>query len=149
MNRKIDEVLDFAVTREEEAVRFYLDLAVVAKKPAMKEVFRAFAKEEEGHKARLEAMKKQGKLASSAGKVADLKMADYLVADEVTPNLDYQQALVIAMKKEKASFKLYTDLAAAVSDESVRPAFLALALEEARHKLRFEIEYDEHVMREN
>ena len=43
----------------------------------------------------------------------------------------------------------YSDLAAATEDDSVRTTLLALAQEEAKHKLRFEIEYDEHVLTEN
>jgi rubrerythrin len=33
--------------------------------------------------------------------------------------------------------------------EALRNLFLALAAEEARHKLRFEIEYDDHVLKED
>jgi rubrerythrin len=47
------------------------------------------------------------------------------------------------MKKEKAAFKLYNDLAGAVENVKVRTLFLALAQEEAKHKLHFEIEYDD------
>jgi rubrerythrin len=53
------------------------------------------------------------------------------------------------MKKEKAAFKLYTDLATSVSDENLRSVFKMLAQEEAKHKLRFEIEYDENILSEN
>ena len=79
----------------------------------------------------------------------DLKLADYLVDVEPTPDLDYQQALVLAMKKEKAAFRLYTDIAAAIPDAGLRELFQALAQEEAKHKLRFELEYDDYVLREN
>jgi rubrerythrin len=44
---------------------------------------------------------------------------------------------------------MYTDLAATVDDESLRETFLALAQEEAKHKLRFEVEYDDVIMQEN
>lgn len=53
------------------------------------------------------------------------------------------------MKKEKAAFRLYNDLASTVKDRALRETFLALAQEEARHKLRFEIAYDEEILREN
>jgi rubrerythrin len=56
--------------------------------------------------------------------------------------MGYQEALIVAMKKEKAAFKLYTDLAASTADERIKATFSALAQEEAKHKLRFEIEYD-------
>lgn len=79
----------------------------------------------------------------------DLKLSDYLVDVEPEKGMDYQKALVLAMKKEKKAFKMYTDLAASADDEGLEQTFLALAQEEAKHKLRFEIEYDNFVMTEN
>ncbi len=93
---------------------------------------------------------KKGKIpAPMAKKVIDLKIGDYLTDVDLEPNLDYQKALIVAMKKEKASFKLYTDLAAVADDENLRSTFLILAQEEAKHKLRFEVEYDDYILSEN
>jgi rubrerythrin len=72
----------------------------------------------------------------------DLDIADYLPDVKPSPDLDYLQALTLAMKGEKAAFRLYSDLAAKATDEAVRSILLSLAQEEANHKLRFEIEYD-------
>ena len=69
--------------------------------------------------------------------------------EQADQDLDYQQALIVAMKKEKAAFKLYSDLAASTDDENLRTILLGLAQEEAKHKLRFEIEYDEQFLSEN
>jgi rubrerythrin len=142
----IEDIFKFAITEEEEANKFYMDLADKVDKPHMKKVFQDFALEELSHKAKLEAIQ-EGKLTLFPDeKVMDLKIADYLV--DVVPNeeLDYQQALILAMKKEKAAFKLYNDLAKSVESEELRSSFLALAQEEAKHKLRFEIEYDENIL---
>jgi rubrerythrin len=143
-----DALLDFAIAREEEAVAFYTDLAQKAQ-GAAKEAFGDFAREEMGHKEKLLAVKASGHFAPIEGKITDLKIADYVVAEEPEGVLDYRQALVIAMKKEKAAFKLYMKLAEAAEDGSLKRLLLALAQEEAKHKLRFEIEYDEHVLSEN
>jgi len=146
-----DELLEFAIAKEEEANQFYTDLAARIEKSPMREVFEHFAKEELKHKARLEAIK-QGKLFLSAEqKVQNLKIADYLVEIKPEPDetLDYQKALMIAMQREKASFKLYTDLAAITDNADLQKTLLALAQDEAKHKLRFEIEYDEHILTEN
>ena len=56
--------------------------------------------------------------------------------------MNYQDALIVAMKSEKAAFKLYSDLAKAVDDAAVKDLFLGLAQEEAKHKIHFEIEYN-------
>ena len=79
----------------------------------------------------------------------DLKIGDYLVDVEPTADMDYQQVLIVAMKKEKAAFRLYSDMAAATNDESLKELLLFLAQEEAKHKLHFEIEYDDVVLKEN
>jgi rubrerythrin len=145
----VDEILDFAIGQEEEAARFYTDLAQRIAKPGMRKVFEGFAREELGHKAKLVAVKDGRLLVPAAEKVMDLKIADYLTEVEASPGMRYQDILVLAMKREKAAFKMYSDLAATTEDQGLRDTFLALAQEEAKHKLRFEIEYDEQVLAED
>jgi rubrerythrin len=53
------------------------------------------------------------------------------------------------MKKENAAFKMYTELASQTPDPKIKETFLALAQEEAKHKLRFEMEYDEEILKED
>ena len=141
-------VLDCAIEKEIEANRFYADLSKKMKNPAMSKVFEAFAKEELGHKAKLQAIK-QGKKITPAKDITDLKIADYTVDVEPSEDMSYQDALILAMKKEKAAFRLYLDLADQVENEDQKALFLSLAQEEARHKLRFEIEYDDFMLNQN
>ena len=145
----VDAVLDFAIQNEQDASDFYTELASKMEKPYMKQAFESFAAEERGHKAKLESVKGKKKETLSKTKVLDLKIGDYLVEQKPSASMDYQSALILAMKQEKAAFRLYTDLAASTDDDNVRDLFLGLAQEEAKHKLRFEIEYDEHILTEN
>ena len=145
----VDEALNFAISEEEKAAKLYAELAAKMEKPWMKKVFEDFAKEELGHKKRLLAIKEGGQMEPAEKKVMDLRIADYLADAELKPDMDYQEALVFAMKAEKAAFKLYSDLAASTDDEELRRTFLVLAQEEARHKLRFEVEYDDVILGEN
>jgi len=145
----VDEILDFAIGKEEEAAQLYTRLGRQTEKSWMRQVFEEFAGEERGHKAKLEAVKEGKRLLPAAGKVMDLKIADYVMDVEASPGLDYQDALIVAMKEEKAAFRLYSDLAAATDDGALRATLLALAQEEAKHKLRFEIEYDDHILSGN
>ncbi len=144
-----DEILDFAVQNEEAAAAFYTDLAEKAKSDSMKGLFQDFAREEQGHKAKLLGIKGSGQMAPAAPTIVDLKIGDYLVEADPNATLDYQQALILAMKQEKAAFKLYTDMAAATTDADLQAVLLSLAQEEAKHKLRFEIEYDDNILTEN
>ncbi len=145
----INEVLDFAMKSEQEAVDFYQSLASRMQNQEMKDVFLQFAREEVGHKARLQKIKDEGLFDMDVEKVRDLKIADYVVRSESTENMEYRDALVLAMKREKAAFKLYSTLAERTDHQELKKAFQALAVEESKHKLRFELEYDDYVMREN
>ncbi|MFC1693196.1 ferritin family protein [Candidatus Latescibacterota bacterium] len=139
----VEEVLDFAICEEEGAVKFYTRLAEQVNNVAMRYVFEDFAREEKGHKKKLLAVKAGKSLEQAGQAVQDLKIADYLVDIKPSPDMTYIDALIVAMKKEKTAFKLYNDLAAATKDENIKKVFLELAQEEAKHKLRFEIEYDD------
>jgi len=46
------------------------------------------------------------------------------------------------MGREKAAFRLYTNLASVAKKRELRDTLLGLAREEAQHKLTLEIEYD-------
>jgi rubrerythrin len=144
-----NDALDFAIQGEQESHDFYMGLAAKVTQPGIKKVFEGFAREEAGHKARLEKVKEGNLLVSAEKKVLDLKVSDYLVDVTPSPDMDYQEALIVAMKKEKAAYKLYLALSEAVDDENVSNTFLGLANEEAKHKLRFEIIYDDQVLTEN
>ena len=144
-----DRIIDFAVEKEEEAYRFYLDLSTRTDQQRMHQVFEEFAQEELKHKNKLLAIKSGKVEIAGKEKVTDLKLSDYLVVVELEDVKDYQQALIVAMKLEKAAFKMYTDLAAKSENEEIRQTFLALAQEEAKHKLYFEVEYDDNFLTEN
>ena len=147
--KSVDEILNYAIDKEEDARQFYLDIAAKMDRPYMKQVFEQFSKEEKGHKAKLQAVKEGKMMLKAEKKVMDLQIGDHLEDVDLDAKLDYQQALIVAMKAEKNSYRLYNDLANSTDDENLSSMFLSLAQEEAKHKLRFEIEYDEYVLREN
>jgi rubrerythrin len=147
--KSINDILDFAIASEQEAVDFYTKLSKQAANEAMKEVFLQFAKEEMGHKSRLTNIKEKQLFEYKKEKVTNLKIADYLVESEAKADMTYQDFLIVAMNKEKAAFKLYSDLAKIAPNNQLRDIFLSLAQEEVKHKLRFEIEYDDYVLKEN
>ena len=147
--KTVDEILDFAIKKEEQAHDMYNDLSERVDKSWVKELLKDFAQEELGHKKKLLDIKNGKYLEPSKEKILDLKIAEYVRDVKPDKSIDYQEALMIAMKEEKAAFRLYTDLAESIDDEKLKNTFLTLAQEEAKHKLRFELEYDEHVLTEN
>ena len=147
--KSIHDALNFAIQSEQEAFDFYTNLADVSKNQAMRKVFIQFAEEEKGHKKRLVAIKSEGTFELSDKKVVDLEIGDYLIDVKPSSEMSYQDALILAMKKEKSAFKLYSDLAGIVPNSNLKNIFLSLAQEEAKHKLRFEIEYDDYILKDN
>ncbi len=145
----VDEILDFAMESEQKAVDFYTELADRIKNEEMKAIFREFAQEEVGHKAKLKKIKEERIFNIPAEKIADLKISDYVDSVVIKPDMSYQEALIVAMNREKAAFNLYTRLAGKTDLPELQELFRGLAQEESKHKLRFEMEYDEYVLREN
>ncbi len=145
----VNEVLDFAIDSEQQAADFYDNLAKEASTKEMQKTFDRFAKEEKGHKARLLKIKNEGVFETKKEDVLDLKMTDYLVAAPASGNMSYQDALILAMKREKAAFKLYIKLSEIVQSDDLKNIFRKLANDEAKHKLSFELEYDTIIYREN
>jgi desulfoferrodoxin-like iron-binding protein len=141
-----DDILDFAIIKEQEAYDFYSEWADKMENKWIQEVFKDFAREELKHKDMLSRVKQGGTLKPSEKKITDLKIADYLIDLAPAPDMDFQKALIIAMKREKASYKFYSDLAQAVTDMDLRDTFVALSQEEAKHKLRLETIYEKEVL---
>lgn len=145
----LDEILDFAIDMEQKSIEFYNDLAQRAKANDMKETFYNFVEEEIKHKAKLVKIKEEKVFTLGQEKINELNIADYVEKTEPKDDMTYQEALILAMKREKAAFRLYTKLANQTSDPEFVKLFLSLAQEESKHKLMFEIEYDEVILKEN
>lgn len=144
-----EDILNFAITAEQEAVDFYTQLGEKSTNAQMKEIFRAYAGEEMKHKARLLNIQQTQSFDIPVEKIKDLKIADYLVEVKPNPDMHYAEALILAMQKEKNAFRLYLKLSEKVNDLLLKNIFLGLAQEESKHKLRFELEYDEYILKEN
>ncbi|MDD5092273.1 MAG: ferritin family protein [Candidatus Wallbacteria bacterium] len=143
------EILDYAIREEEKSNHFYQDLSGRVTKKWIRDLMREFAAEELEHRSRLLDIKNGSRIIAQGQEVTDLGLAEVTESAEPSADMDYQDALILAMKMEKAAYKLYSDLAYSVEDKVLKVLFKALAREEAGHKLRFELEYDEHVLTEN
>jgi rubrerythrin len=55
--------------------------------------------------------------------------------------MTYPELLALAMTREKAAYRLYTNLASIAKSQKGKHIFLLLAQEEAQHKIALEIEY--------
>ncbi|MBN2601817.1 MAG: ferritin family protein [Candidatus Marinimicrobia bacterium] len=147
--QKFESVLDFAIDREKEAVKFYNDLIKLTKSFDIMETIRTIELMERNHITIIEKMKNQEIGDVVIRSVNDLKISEYLVLpEEKTPD-NYQDLLIMAMKREELSQKLYLSLAEDVNEPEIQKVFHKLASEEARHKLTFENLYDSDILKEN
>ena len=144
-----DEVINFAIEREEEAADFYAKLSKRSKNPAIKEVFQEWSNVEVGHKRILQNIHKTAVEGRKIESTPNLKISDYIIDVKEKPDMPYADALIVAMKREEMSYELYSDLAKGIEDPDLKKAFEVLAGEELKHKLRLETEYDEFVLKEN
>jgi rubrerythrin len=138
---RFSEVITFAIEKEQEAVDTYTIASGIVR--------RTNVREKEAHKRKLMGIQGAPVPSSSVRDVPDLKLADFSDNVRISPDMDYQQVLTVAMKREQKAHNLYTTLASNTSDPELRSLFEHLAHEEARHKLALEKEYDEHVLTEN
>jgi rubrerythrin len=137
----IDDILDFAIAGEIKAHELYTEMAAKAESPWMRRTLEGMAREEQQHRAKLEAVK-AGKIALEREQVGDLGIAGTLEDVKPKAGMDYREFLAFAIKKEDTSHKLYTSLASIFSEPELSGLFRRLAEEEADHKRRFEVQYE-------
>lgn len=147
--KKFNEIIDYAVEREKEAIKFYQDLQSMAKFNSQKDLLKQFENMERGHVDILEKIRSTDFEDIKVPQVTDLMISNYVVDSKPTAEMTYQDIITIAMKKEQAAHELYTDMAGKVENEGVKKLFLKLAAEEAKHKLHFETIYDTEILKDN
>ena len=143
------DVINFAIKREEEAIHGYGSMIDLAKTPGIKRLLQELQEEERNHKKLLQELT-EGKVEFyEPTNFIDLKISDYLEEEPLDADIDFQQLLIFAAKKEQKAVELYSDLAKKSKAEELRKLFEFLVEQEKSHKLKLETEYDKHVLRED
>lgn len=147
--QEFNEILDFAVAREQEAVKFYHDLQQESKFSEQRKMLAELESMEMGHILVIEKLRQTGVKPEDIQRTPNLKIAEYLTAEPETEELNYQNILIKAMKREESSFKLYSEMSVKFPDAEVSTLFRRLAADEAKHKLIFEKMYDDWLSKGN
>ena len=137
----------FAIAKEKEAEAIYKEWSQQADDPAVQGLFAELAGIEHGHMEILSRITPEEMSATADSAVNELRLSDLLVDVKVSPNLNLQEAMILAMKREEGAVALYSRLAE--FNGEARSLFKALAEEEGRHKVKLEAEYDEHILTDN
>ena len=144
----LEEILEFAIEKEKQAVVFYQEVAQQETFRASKQIYEEFAEEEKKHQRMLEQFsQKKDSLSRYRYKwIPDMKRSDYMVDVTYEPGMHYTEILRLAMKREEKALQLYNELAvkAAEKPDFVR-VFQILSQEEAKHKNILETIYDDYM----
>lgn len=140
----IPEILRFAIGKEKASRQFYLDVASRVKNPITQSVFEAISMEEQKHieALELELMKLGITVAEDAlPDENEIRWLRTLEMDVTAENMDFREAMLIAIQKEKASHQFYIQVLGFIQQPEYRDIFRQLADEEMRHIVQFEREY--------
>ncbi len=143
------DALKFAIEKEIEAQQLYKRCKEIASNNNVKKMFQELVDQERGHEEMLKALNLEKVKEAPTKEIEDLKIGDFLEEKPFDQNISYQDALVIAIKREEKSRELYNILSEKSTNPDVKKLFTTLAKEEAKHKHKLEVEYDENVLSEN
>lgn len=144
----LEEILDFAMDKEDASYRLYHEAAEKAGSISARKMFEEMAEEEAGHKRLVAKLDRKIVAQYAFPHVPDLKIGDYLHDVPYRPDMTFQEILIFAMKEEERAFQLYTKAEAMTGDPDLKQLLLMLANEEKRHKFKLEALYDDKVLTE-
>ncbi len=145
----LEEVVAFAVRREEIAHHLYKNAALKTNSISSRKVFEELAHEELGHMHSFEKLDMSRAEQYHFADHPDMQLADYMVDMPFREEMTYDEILRFAMKTEEQAYKLYMAASNLTSDPQMQKMLLVLADIEKGHKQRIETIYDEHVLTEN
>jgi len=142
----MNDVVKFAIEKEEKAMEFYQKCADRTKNPGIKKFFQEMVEEEQRHKKLLQDLDPSGLDSMKLDKIEDLRISDYLIDVSFKPDITYQEALTLAMKKEEKAHEFYSAWQNKCINEKTAKLFEMLAQEEMKHKRKIETVYDEEIL---
>jgi len=143
------DIVNYAISREEAAIKAYGDMAGRATFPGLKELLLELQGEEKNHKQLLENISESQMQNLEVKEVIDLKISDHLTEEPPTEDMNFQDLLIIAAKKEQQAVELYTTLERSAGDEELKKLFQFLIQQEKTHKFKIESEYEKHVLEDD
>lgn len=159
MLKSFEEVISYAISRETQAANFYEIYGEKAEKLATKSMFKELAAEEKKHKKLLEEFTLEQLKNFKPLKLEDLGLSAIIKDAKFSQDMEYADALRMAIKREEESIKLYRVLAdETLKDETacktpegrnqLKKLFDFLVEQEKQHKNKLEAEYDTVVLKD-
>ena len=144
-----DDIIKFAIQREEAAIKAYGEMRETAKAPGLKDLLLELQNEEKNHKKLLQDITEEQIESFPKEEVTDLKISDYLTEEPPSEDMNFQDLLILAAKKEQNAVDLYTKLREDTESNELKELFDFLIIQEKSHKLKLEKEYEKHVLEDD
>lgn len=144
----LEDIIRFAVKREEAAYQLYKTAAEQSTSIAARKMFEEMAAEEAGHKEVFSRIEVAEAMQNASAKLPDMKLAEYMVDMPLKPNMTYDEILRYAIKTEDSAFKLYSAAVELTDDPKLKKTLQVFANVEMGHKKRLEEIYDDKVLTE-
>ncbi|MCU0849427.1 MAG: ferritin family protein [Spirochaetes bacterium] len=142
-NINLENIIDKAIMREEEAFDFYSKLGKTVADPTAKDALKFLADQEKGHKEFLVSYK-SGKTGSGSlrmTEVIDYKVAQHLDNPDIEKDLNTKDVYLVAAHRELNSYNFYKGLAEIQPAGEVKEMLFKMANEELKHKEKVEYLY--------
>ena len=143
----LDEILRFAIRKEADAAAFYR-VAADRSNPGVTKALQELAKEEEGHKKKLEGFDPKKIEKMEVKETRGLGLSEMMEDVPYSSEMSYADLLRMAIKNEEKSQQLYASTAKLVKEADLKKLLLILAQEESTHKEKLEKIYDKEVLQE-
>lgn len=143
MEKKFLEIINRAITREEEAYLFYMDIHGKVEDPNVKDTILWIAGEEKKHKEFL-LNYRDGKYGAKPLRMTEVvlfKIAEYQEEPEIARNMRSEDVYLVASHRELRSYQFYSELAQIHPDGEAKDLLQKMANEELRHKEKMEYLY--------
>jgi rubrerythrin len=144
----LQEVIDFAIEREETAYQLYKRAAELTISPASRKMFEELAQEEAAHKDVFAKVDPDKLDELKVCKLPEATIGQYLKDVPFHPQMSYQEILAFALKTEESAYQLYKAAAGMTEDPKLQKTLLAFAEVELGHRRKIEAMYDEKVLTE-
>ena len=141
----VEEILRFAIRKEADAAAYYQMMADRSN-PGIKKLLEELAREEEGHRKKLEHFDQKKIERMTVKETQGLGIGEWMEDVPFSSDMNYADLLRMAIKNEERSQQLYASTAQLVTEPTLKKLLLVLAQEESTHKERLEKLYDKDVL---
>lgn len=149
MSDQLKEMIEQAISYENCAIDYYKKLAEMASYKETTQTIKALVDDELLVVEKLVGLVEADKSQWIRNNLKNLKSENNLFALCIKETMSFEEAIILAMRKEKESYRFYKSLANATEGDKISKIFNELALKASDRKLQFELAYDDYVLSEN